>query len=121
MKNKKKVGMIRKKINKSSFFRWQTVPLGIWFKHIRNKGDIRTMRVDAVVINSDELQCLIKKLESDFEGDEYETYCQMENHYNVLKDIEKLKEYQPKIGIEIDEDWWYYFSWKDDIKWNILN
>ena len=62
------------------------------------------MRVDAVVINNDELQCLIKKLESDFKRDEYETYGQMENHYNVLKDIEKLKEYQPKIGMDINED-----------------
>ena len=62
------------------------------------------MRIDAVVVNSDELHYLIKKLESDFKGDEYETYDQMQNHYNVLKDIEKLKEYQPKIGLEINED-----------------
>lgn len=103
MKNKKKIGMMKKKINKSSFFRWQTIFFGIWFKHIRDKGDSRRMRVDAVVANSDELHCLIKKLESDFEGDEYETYGQMENHYNVLKDIEKLKEYRPKIDIDINE------------------
>lgn len=62
------------------------------------------MRVDAVVTNRNELHCLIKKLESDFKGDEYETYGQMENHYNVLKDIEKLKEYQPKIDLDINED-----------------
>lgn len=62
------------------------------------------MRVNIVVANSEELHCLIKKLESDFEGDEYETYNQMRNHYNVLRDIEELKEYRPKIDVDIDED-----------------
>lgn len=113
--------MMKKKINKSSFFCWQTILLGIWFNHIRDKGDVERMRVDVVVANNDELYYLIKKLESDFKGDEYETYDQMQNHYNVLKDIEKLKEYRPKIDIDINEDQWYYFPWKDDIKWNILN
>ena len=48
------------------------------------------MRIDTVVANSDELHYLIKKLESDFKGDEYETYDQMQNHYNVFKKKESM-------------------------------
>lgn len=62
------------------------------------------MRVNVVVTNSDKLHRLIKKLESDFDGDEYETYDQMKSHYNVLKDIEKLKEYRPNVDTKIEED-----------------
>lgn len=59
------------------------------------------MHLEVGMSNSDELHCLINKLETDFEGDEYWDYEGLERHSNILKDIDDLKNFDPKIDVDI--------------------